>query len=535
MSLASLKDHYDLVIVGAGFAGMYQLHKARALGLDAVVIDANAEVGGCWYSTRYPGLRCDVESILYSYSFDEAIQQEWVWKDRFSLQEDIAAYCAFVADRLDLRRDIRFNTRVASLDWDEKSRQWQTRTHDGDTVRSRFVVLATGALSVPILPSIEGIDDFAGQMFHTARWPAEVQSFEGRDVAIIGTGSSGAQIAIEAARTARSLTVVQRTVPYVLELQNRALGEGELSEIKRNYKGVRRRAMAEGAGMVFSRLSRRSIDDFTPEELEAEMERAWQEGTSCLSQTFTDTMTNRAGNDKIADFIRRKVAASVADPAKRGRVTPTTRYGAKRLVIANNYYDIFNRENVDAIALGETPIVRIRPDGIETTERFYPVDTLILATGYDAGTGPLKHIHCHGVGGQDLNAALAAKPSAYLGLMSKGFPNLFIVTGPGSPSVLANCVVAIEQHVDFISECLDYMRAHAVTRIEPDADDQEAWFERCNEIAAGTVLMDIDTWYNGANVEGKPKAFMFFAGGLPAYEQKLCQVVNDGYRGFELA
>lgn len=525
---------FDVVIIGAGFAGMYQLHKARELGFSAIVIDGNDEVGGCWYSTRYPGLRCDVESMAYSYSFDERIQQEWVWKDKYSLQPDIAAYAAFVADKLDLRRDIVFSTRVTALEWDEGRLVWTTRTDKGDVVSSRFVVLATGALSVPVIPEIAGIRDFAGDMFHTSAWPAEMQDFTGRKVALIGTGSSGVQVATQVAKTAAALTVIQRTVPYVLELQNRPLDEAEIRQVKRNYKGYRRRAMNEGAAMIFSRLSRRPVTDFTDEELETEMERAWNEGSSCLSQTFTDSMVNRESNEKIAAFVRRKIRATVRDKAKAQRVMPTTRYGAKRLAIATNYYDIFNQDNVDAVDLNQTPIVRIHADGIETTAGRFEVDTLILATGYDAGTGPLKHIHCTGREGLDLNAALADKPSAYLGLMSHHFPNLFIITGPGSPSVLANCIASIEQHVDFISECLDHMRAAGLARIEPEAGEQQAWFDRVNAIAAGTVLMDIDTWYNGANVEGKPKCFMFFAGGLPAYEQKLCQVVNDGYRGFEM-
>lgn len=529
---AETKSRYDLVIVGAGFAGMYMLHKAREQGLDALVVEGAAEVGGCWYSTRYPGLRCDIESMQYSYSFCEEIQQEWEWPDLYSRQEDILRYAQFVADKLDLRRDILFNTRVLAAHWNEERREWTTRLDNGGEVAGAFVILCTGSLSRPVLPEIPGIESFAGELFHTSAWPKDVQEFGGRKVGIVGTGSSGVQIAAEAAKTAQSLVVIQRTVPYVLELRNREMDPGYAAEIKRNYRGFRKRAQFERAAVIAGFLQRRSLWDLSEAEAEAEMERCWEIGNAILSRTFTDTMIDRTANDRVAEFVRQKIRSTVRNPEKLHKVLPTTRYGAKRLAISTGYYEIFNQDNVDAIRLDETPIIEVLPDGIRTSAGHIPLDTLILATGYDAGTGPLKQIDIVGRDGVRMVDALANDARLYLGLMAPGFPNMFVVTGPGSPGVLSNVIMAIEQHVEWIADCLSYMRAHAVTQIDADVQATREWADHVDSLAGQTVFMDIDTWYNGGNVPGKKKAFMFYAGGWPAYSHTLATVVNDEYRGF---
>jgi cation diffusion facilitator CzcD-associated flavoprotein CzcO len=525
---------FDVLIIGAGFAGMYMLHKTRELGLRAVVIEAAGEVGGIWYSTRYPGLRCDIESMQYSYSFNEQIQQEWNWSDRFAKGEEIARYAAFVADKLDLRRDIVFNTRVSAAHWHEAGGQWEVRTDSGEAARARFLIMATGTLARPVVPDIAGIHDFAGKMCHTSAWPAAVSEFSGQRVGVIGTGSSGVQVAVEAAKTAQSLHIFQRTIPFVVELGNSSLDAATVAEIKRDYRGYRRRAFAEGGGMVLDFIQRRSIDDFSGEELEAEMERCWQLGHVYMSANFTDVTTNRAGNDKISDFIRRKIRSIVTDPAKAATVMPSTRYGGKRLVQALNYYQMFNKPNIHGVDLKKTPIVRVHPDGIETTEERIGLDMLILATGYDAATGPMKYMDLIGKDGADLNRLWADAPMTYLGLMSAGFPNMFLITGPGSPAVLSNVIFSIERHVEWIGDCLSYLRAHSLRRIEAGLAAQQAWFKHVNELAATTILWEVDNWYNGQNIKGKPKNFLFYVGGVPNYQMRLHQVVSDGYRGFHL-
>ena len=527
--------HYDVVIVGAGFAGLYMLHRARKQGLKALVIDKADDVGGCWYSTRYPGLRCDVASLQYSYSFDEEIQQEWSWPDKYSTQADILKYIQYVADKLDLRRDIRFNTAVTAATWHESGHYWEVASDAGDTLTSRFCVMATGALSIPVYPDIQGLQDFDGDLIHTSAWPKHLQDFTGRKVALIGTGSSGVQIASAISSQVDSLHVLQRTVPYVLELRNEPMDPAHEAEVKRNYPAYRQRMAHEGAAMIFDFLQRKSVWDFTEEELQAELERCWRSGNSIISLTFTDSTTDRKANDKIAEFIRSKISEIVKDPAKRERLMPTTRYGAKRLAISTNYYEIFNKPNIDVISLLDTPIQKITKNSIVTTDQEVEIDTLILATGYDAGTGPLQHIDVTGVDGLKLTEKWSEKPSCYLGLMVAGFPNMFVVTGPGSPGVLANMVFAIEQHVDWISDCLSYLNHHGRTRIEADGKAELDWFDHVNDIASNTILLDIDTWYNGGNIEGKPKYLMFYAGGVPAYSGELMRRVNDGYRGFRIA
>lgn len=525
----------DVAIVGAGFAGLYMLHRARELGLKAAVIDANEDVGGCWWSTRYPGLRCDVESMQYSYSFSDEIQQEWEWQERYPLQQDIAKYLGHVADTLDLRRDIIFKTHVQSAHWIEESGSWDIRTDTGLRVEATYVVMATGALSVPIEPRIPGIEDFKGPILHSAFWPKEPVALAGKRVGLVGVGSSGLQIASAIAGEVGSLTVFQRTVPYVLELRNRPLDPKEVADIKAGYAGYRRRARRERAAVIMNGLKRKSIFDFTEAEVEAELERCWSEGGPIMNMTFTDVMTNRAANDKVADFIRRKVRSIVKDPEKARKLTPTTRYGAKRITISTNYYEIYNRPNVDVVALLETPIEKVAADGILVGGRKIPLDVLILATGYDAGTGPVKHIEVIGRGGADLNERWAVAATAYLGLCAADFPNLFVITGPGSPSVLSNCVVSIEEHVEWIGDCLLYLRAKGYRRIEAEPGAQLEWFKLCNDIAASTLFMDIDSWYNGGNVPGKARHFMFYAGGCPEYESIIAQVANDHYRGFVLS
>jgi len=535
-----------MVIVGAGFAGLYQLHRARGLGLDAQVVEAGGDVGGTWYWNRYPGARCDVESMEYSYSFDEALQQEWEWTERYAGQPEILRYAGHVADRFALRDGIRFDTRVAAATFDEDRDRWvvdvvpEPGTADGDdalpaSYDCQFLVMATGCLSSAMVPAIPGAESFTGATFHTGRWPHEGVDLTGQRVGVIGTGSSGIQAIPLIAQEAAELTVFQRTAAYTVPARNGPLDPAEAAAIKADYAALREanRQMPVAFG---SRIARRDVGALAVDEADrqAEYDARWERGGFTFLGSFNDLFLDRDANATAADYVRDKIRTLVHDPEVAERLVPDQVIGCKRLCIDTGYYDTFNQPHVTLVDVTETPIEAITPTGIRTTAGEHPLDVIVFATGFDAMTGALLRIDVRGRGGVALRDAWAAGPRTYLGLGVAGFPNLFTVTGPGSPSVLTNMIVSIEHHVEWISACVEHLRDRGLRTIEADPDAQEAWVEHVNLVASFTLFPKCNSWYLGANVPGKTRVFMPLPG-FPEYRAQCEDVAADGYRGFALA
>ena len=531
-SSASGSERLDVLIVGAGFSGLYALYRMRELGFSALVLEAGDGVGGTWFWNRYPGARCDVESLDYSFSFDEALEQEWEWTERYPPQPEIRRYLDHVADRFDLRRDIRLSSTVTSLTWEEADNEWTAQTRDGFTATATYCILATGMLTVPNRPDIPGIDSFAGDVFHTARWPEGGVELSGRTVAIIGTGSTGIQFVTTAAPEVDRLTVFQRTPNFSLPAFNRPADPEHTAEIKAGYRERRQRARESPTGVPMS-FNEKMSTDMTPEEIETEFETRWQYGGFLMLGAFADLVVSQDANDLAADFVKRKIAVTVKDPETARKLQPTDYpIGTKRICVDTGYYETYNRDNVELVDLRTTPIERITPTGLETSEREYEFDTLVLATGFDAMTGALMHIAITGVDGETIQDKWADGPQSYLGLTTAGFPNMFIVTGPGSPSVLSNMVTSIEQHVEWIGDCLSWMRERGYARIEPTEAAEREWTEHVGEVASATLHATTSNWYNGANIPGKPRIFMPYVGGVGAYREHCDEVAEGEYPGF---
>ncbi len=524
----------DMVVVGAGFAGLYMVHRARGLGLDVQGIEAGDGVGGTWYWNRYPGARCDIESLEYSYSFDDELQQEWEWSERYATQPEILRYLEHVADRFDLRRHFRFGTRVVSAHWDDERERWTVETDAGDTYDARFVVMATGCLSVPLEPEIPGKDTFAGPTYLTGRWPHDGVDFTGKRVGVIGTGSSAIQAIPLIAAQAAQLTVFQRTPNFSIPAGNRPLDPTRVDEVKDDYASFRAANRLKGAAFG-ARLPDPTVGafDVSDEERRVVYEDLWDAGLAFLG-AFTDLMVDPKANDTAAEFVREKIAEVVDDPDVAARLAPTQMIGCKRMCLDSGYYETFNLPHVSLVDLRETPIETITPTGVRTTGENYDLDVIILATGFDAMTGALSRIDVRGREGLALRDAWEAGPRTYLGLMTHGFPNLFTVTGPGSPSVLTNMVVSIEHHVDWISDTVAHLDEAGRTTIEADAEAQEQWVDYVNAIAGLTVFPTCNSWYLGANVPGKTRVFMPLPG-FPGYATMVADITADGYRGFALA
>ena len=524
----------DVLIVGAGFGGLYMLHRARCMGLETTVLEAADGVGGTWYWNRYPGARCDIESLEYSFGFDEALQQEWRWTERFAAQPEILAYANHVADRFGLRPHIRLGTRVAAATFDDAAARWRVTTDKGETLEARFLVMATGCLSSANLPDIAGRDSFAGRTFHTGRWPHEAVDFTGRRVGVIGTGSSAVQSIPLIAGQAKELVVFQRTATYSVPARNAPLDPAEDAEVKANYAELRRRnrQMLNAFG---ARTPRRDIAcaSASAEERERAFEERWQLGGLFYLGAFNDLMLDAGANAAAAEFVRRKIRAVVQNPETAMLLTPTQPIGCKRLCIDTGYYETFNRPNVQLVDVTDTPIQRITAKGVIAGGREFVLEDLVFATGFDAMTGALAKIDIRGKGGVSLAERWAAGPRNYLGLAVVGFPNLFMITGPGSPSVLTNMMVSIEQHVEWISACLAAMAKAGHARIEARPEAEDAWVAHVNAVADRTLFPGCNSWYLGANVPGKPRVFMPLVG-FPAYEQKCAEVAAQGYEGFAL-
>ena len=531
---AAQGEALDVVVVGAGFAGLYALHRLRRQGLKARVFEAGDGVGGTWYWNRYPGARCDIESLEYSYQFSPELQQDWAWTERYAAQPEILRYLNHVADRFDLRGDIRFSTRVEAAHFDEAEGRWTVRASGGDSVATRWLVMATGCLSRPNKPALPGLERFAGPVYHTGEWPHEGVDFTGRRVGVIGTGSSAIQSIPVIAGQAAHLYVFQRTPTYSVPTRNGPMDPELQQAVKGDYAAFRARSNAQMGAAWFdpNEGSALAVDD---EERRRTYEARWAKGGLPFLAAFGDLMLDPEANETAARFLRGKIAETVADPAVAEALTPRHTFACKRLCADTGYYETFNRPNVTLVDLRAAPLEAITPAGVRTAEAEYALDDLVLATGFDAMTGALAAIDIRGRDGVSLKSAWAEGPRTYLGLSTTGFPNLFTVSGPGSPSVLSNMVPTIEQHVDWIVRCIGDMRAQGIGAIEAAPDAQEAWVEHVNALGAGTLYPSCNSWYLGANVAGKPMVFMPYIGGFPAYRARCDEVAANGYEGFVLS
>lgn len=525
---------YDVLVVGAGFAGLYSLYRFRNLGFKVRVFEAAKDIGGTWFWNRYPGARCDIESMQYSYSFSEDIQQEWNWTEYYASQPEILRYINFVADKFDLRRDIQLNTRVVAAAFDEQKNRWKLITQNGERFVSRFVVMATGCLSIPLQPGFPGLQGFSGNVYRTSDWPGEGVELDDKRVGLIGTGSSGIQIAPILAEKAKHLTVFQRTPHYSIPAHNRPLDPEYVRGWKENYK-ERRRAARLTRNSTLNDAGTRSGAEFTREEREREFARRWNvTGGIGYIYAFPDVTTSEEVNRQASDFVRSRIAATVRNQVTAAALTPRDYgIGGKRICVDTNYYEMFNRDNVALVDIRTDPIVKITPRGVLTTSNEYPLDALVLAIGFDAMTGALTRIDIRGRGGATLEAHWKDGPKTYLGIAIAGFPNLFVITGPGSPSVFANMVTSIEQHVDWIADCLAMMKGENYGTIEATDQAEDEWFAHVNEIGGRTILAKAgNSWYVGANVPGKPRVVMPYMGGAATYMEKIESVAREKYSGF---
>ena len=523
----------DAVVIGAGFAGLYMLYRLRQLGLSARVFEAGDGVGGTWYWNRYPGARCDVESLQYSYSFDEALQQEWVWTERYPRQAEILQYINHVADRFELRRDIQLSSRVTQAHYDEGQRRWQVATDQGDALSARFVISAAGCLSSARVPDLPGLASFQGRQYHTGHWPHETVDFTGQRVGVVGTGSSGIQTIPVIAQQAAQLVVFQRTPNFSIPAWNRPLPLPDQQAWKLNYADHREHARTTRSGILYE-YSQRSALDVSEADRQAEYQRRWARGGANFTHAFNDLYSNLQANDTAAEFVRGKIRELVRDPQRAALLSPTDHaIGTKRICVDSDYFETFNLPHLDLVDLKATPIEAIEPTGIRTSARSYALDSIVFATGYDAVTGSLDRIDIVGRGGQSLKTKWSAGPRTYLGLSSAGFPNLFLITGPQSPSVLTNVIVAIEQHVGWIVGCLQHLQAHGHHSAEPSLQAENGWVDHVTEVASTTLFASANSWYTGANIPGKPRVFLPYIGGLGNYTAICDQVAADHFRGFD--
>lgn len=525
----------DVLVIGAGFSGLYALHRLREMGRSAHVIEAESDVGGVWYRNRYPGARCDIESVDYCYSFSDEVVQEWTWTERYPAQPEILHYINFVADRFDLRRGVTFNTRVTQLVFDEVANSWTATTSDGDVVIAKSLVMAIGQLSVPQLPDIEGIADFSGELLHTGAWPREGVELDGKRVGVIGTGSSGVQVIPQLAKQAGELFVFQRTAHYAIPAQNRPLNPEFVADLKSRFEEYRDIARHHPGG-THRILGEDAALDVDPAALIENFQSLWDRGGPDILASYRDLRTDEVAAEKAGAFVRSKIREIVTDPDVAERLSPKGYpFGSKRLVLEIDYYTTYNRENVTLVDVSAEPIQRVEGASIVTSAASYELDVLVLATGFDALTGALFDIDIRGVGGTALRDAWADGPQTYLGIGTHGFPNMFIVAGAGSPSVISNMLISIEQHVEWITDFIEYLHKNGLNRAEAELDAQERWVAEVNEIASKTLYMKGNSWYIGANVPGKPRVFTLYLGGVGHYRSVCDTVAAEHYTGFALS
>ena len=530
----SKTSEVDAVIVGAGFAGMYQLHKLRQQGLSARVIERAGDVGGTWYWNRYPGARVDIESMAYSFSFDEELEQEWTWTEKYSPQPEILKYAQHVADRFDLRRDITFETSVTQALYDEDAKRWNVFTDTGEVISAQYLIMATGCLSAIKTPDIPGADDFDGETYITGNWPHEGVDFSGQKVAVIGTGSSAIQAIPLIAEQAAELTVYQRTPAYSVPAFNRPLEEAEIAQMKASYRSYREAQRNHLAGIPNPPRNLIPAAAEGDNERKARFETAWETGIlTALTTAYTDVISNQEANDYVSEFIRDKIRTRVNDPETAETLVPKSYpFGTKRPCLDTNYFETYNRDNVRLVDLHKTPIEEITPSGVRTSASENQHDVVVFATGFDAMTGALERIDIRGEGGLALRDKWADGPHTYLGLCVAGFPNLFTITGPSSPSVLSNMIVSIEQHVDWIGDCIAWMRDNEHATIAPTEQAEEEWAIHNEQSANLTLFPQANSWYIGANVPGKPRTFMAYVGGVDVYRHLCDAIAADNYQGF---
>ncbi len=522
---------FDAVIVGAGFAGLYMLHRLRGLGFTARVFEAGGGVGGTWYWNRYPGARCDVESMQYSFSFSTELDQQWDWSEKYAPQPEILAYADHVADRFDLRRHIAFDTRVTAATFDETAKCWRIETDRGDRVAARFCIMAVGCLSAANRPPFEGMEDFRGPIYHTGEWPHDGVDFTGRCVGVIGTGSSAIQSIPLIAGQASALTVFQRTATYSVPAWNERLTDEYRNTIKADYPALRARARARPTGFYFP-FNMKPALEAAPEERERQYEEAWQRGGLPFLGAYGDLLFEKEANDTIAEFARAKIRGIVKDPKTAELLCPSNVFGCKRLCVDTGYFETYNLPHVKLVDVSKTPIERFTANGIEVAGTEYPLDAVVCATGFAAMTGSYDRIAITGRGGLRLSEKWRAGPRTYLGVASAGFPNLFTITGPGSPSVLASMIQAIEQHVDWMADCIAHLRDIGAATIEPVQQYEDDWVEHVNEVSKVSLRSTCSSWYVGANIAGRPRVFMPYIGGFPVYVQKCNEVMTRGFEGF---
>ncbi|MGE7981455.1 flavin-containing monooxygenase [Solibacillus sp. NPDC093137] len=527
--------HVDAVVIGAGFSGLYMLYRLREAGLSTRVYETGEGVGGTWYWNRYPGARCDSESICYNYTFSEELYKEWSWSSRFPEQPEILKYLNFVADKFDLRPDIQFRTRVTSASFDEETNRWNIQTDQGDQVSAKYFITGVGCISTANIPNIKGMDNYEGELYHTGHWPHEKVDFKGKRVGVVGTGSSGIQSIPVIAKEAKHLTVFQRTPQYSVPAKNHPYTEEFLQKSKENYHSMRELMRNSVGGMAF-KYGENSVLDHTPEQRREVLEAAWEKGGWAVLSAYNDLLINEEGNLLVAEFVRSKIREIVKDTETAEKLLPDHYYGTKRAIIDTDYFETYNRENVLLVDVKKAPIEEITSNGIRTEEGEYELDVIVFATGFDGMTGSLFKID---IRGRD-NVALkekwgnGAKTKTYLGLTTAGFPNLFMLTGPESPSVLGNMPAAIEQHVEWVMDCIEYLQNNEIEVLEAKVESEEKWSQHCRELADSTLYTKTESWYTGANIEGKAKGFQIYVGGYNEYRKICDDVVLNGYDGFTL-
>ncbi|WP_209123292.1 NAD(P)/FAD-dependent oxidoreductase [Alkalihalobacillus sp. BA299] len=527
----------DAIVVGAGFSGLYMLYRFRKAGLNTQVFESADGVGGVWHKNRYPGARCDNESYQYNYTFSEELYKEWTWSSRYPEQSEILDYLNYVADKFDLRRDLQLNTKITAARYNEEDNRWKIETDAGTKYSAKYFITGVGCLSAANVPNFKGLDSFEGEWYHTSQWPKEKVDFTGKRVGVIGTGSTGVQAIPVIAKEAGHLTVFQRTAQYSVPARNYTYDYETIQKAKENFQETKRQMRESFVGSAHIEEPRPSAIEDTPEEQEKVYERAWEKGgASLLLETYADLLANDESNETASEFVRKKINQIVKDPETAKKLTPTYRIGTKRIVMDTNYFETYNRENVSLVDVKANPIVEITPKGIKTTNGEYELDMIVFATGYDAMTGSLFKIDIRGRNGISLQEKWenGEQTRTYLGVATAGFPNMFMITGPESPSVFSNVPVSIEQHVEWISDCIEYLREHDIEVVEAKVESEDEWSKHCREVGESLLFVKTDSWYTGANIPGKPRRFLIYLGGVGPYREKCSEIAANGYEGFSL-